>query len=60
MPIRGIPPYWPKVMYELLAAAKQFKIFTWVLTLSAADMRWVDTLKAFVRQQGRPLSEKMK
>jgi hypothetical protein len=45
-PIRGSPPYWQKVMYELLAAVKQMKIFTWFLTLSAADMRWVDTLRA--------------
>lgn len=32
-PIRGSPPYWQKVMFELLAAIKQFKIFTWFLTL---------------------------
>ncbi|WAR30905.1 PIF1-like protein [Mya arenaria] len=55
-PIRGSPPYWQKVMFELLAAVKQFKIFTWFLTLSAADMRWEDTLKALAKQQGRTLS----
>lgn len=43
-------------MYELLAAIKQFKIFTWFLTLSAADMRWEDTLKALARQQGKTLT----
>ena len=55
-PIRGSPPYWQKVMFELLAAIKQFKIFTWFLTLSAADMRWEDTLKAIAKQQGKNLS----
>ena len=50
--IRGSPPYWQKVMMiELFAAIKQFKIFTWFLTLSAADMRWEDTLKALARTQ---------
>lgn len=47
--IRGSPPYWQKVMFELLAAIKQFKIFTWFLTLSAADMKWEDTLRAISR-----------
>ena len=54
-PIRGSPPYWQKVMYQLLAAVKQLKIFTWFFTLSAANMRWADTLKALARQQGRSL-----
>ena len=56
-PIRGSPPYWQQVMFKLLAAIKQLKIFTWFLTLSAADLRWTDTLQAIARQQGRTLSE---
>ena len=52
--IRGSPPYWQKVMVELLAAIKQFKIFTWFLTLSAADIRWEDTLKPLARTQSTP------
>lgn len=44
-------------MYELLAAVKQFKIFTWFLTMSAADMRWEDTLRALARSQGKNLSK---
>ncbi|XP_053378668.1 uncharacterized protein LOC128548229 [Mercenaria mercenaria] len=55
-PIRGSPPYWQKVMSELMAAIKQFQIFTWFLTLSAADMRWEDTFTAIARQQGRKLT----
>lgn len=56
-PIRGSPPYWQQVMFKLLAAIKQLKIFTWFLTLSAADLRWTDTLQGIARQQGKTLSE---
>ena len=38
--VRGSPPYWQNVMYKLIAAVKQFGIFTFFVTLSAADMRW--------------------
>ena len=57
-PIRDSPPYWQQVMYKLLAAIKQLKIFTWFLTISAADLRWTGTLQRIARQQGRTLSEK--
>ena len=56
--ISGGPPFWQKVLFELLAAIKQFKIFTWFLTLSAADMKWEDTLKALARQKGKTLTSK--
>ena len=56
-PIRGSPPYWQQVMFKLLSAIKQLKIFTWFMTLSAADLRWTDTLQGIARQQGRMLSE---
>lgn len=56
--VRGSPPYWQGVMYKLLAAVKQLGLFTWFLTLSAADMRWPDTLQAIAKQQGRELSDK--
>ena len=56
-PVRGSPPYWQQVMFKLLSAIKQLKIFTWFMTLSAADLRWTDTLQGIARQQGRMLSE---
>ena len=56
-PIRCSPPYWQQVMFKLLSAIKQLKIFTWFMTLSAADLRWTDTLQGIARQQGRMLSE---
>ncbi|XP_061170416.1 uncharacterized protein LOC133179738 [Saccostrea echinata] len=55
-PVRGSPPYWQKVQYKLLAAVKQFGIFTWFFTLSAADLRWHDTIQAIASQRGLNLS----
>ena len=44
-------------MFKLLSAIKQLKIFTWFLTLCAADLRWTDTLQGIARQQGRSFTE---
>lgn len=57
-PIRGSPTYWQKETIEHLAAKEQFKIFTWFLKLSAADIKWVDTLIAISVQQRKNLSSK--
>ena len=38
--VPGSPPYWQKVMYEVVATVKQFGIPTWFMTLSCADLRW--------------------
>ena len=38
--VPGSPPYWQKVMYEVIATVKQFGIPTWFMTLSCADLRW--------------------
>ena len=55
--VRGSPPYWQKAMYKLLAAVKQFGIFTFFVTLSSADLKWHDILQAISRQQGKPLTD---
>ena len=56
-PVRGTPPYWQKIMYDLLAAIKQLGIFTWFLTLSAADLRWNDTIQSIARQYCQVLTD---
>ncbi|WAR07231.1 hypothetical protein MAR_017189 [Mya arenaria] len=48
--VRRSPPYWQKCMYKLMAAVKQFGIFTFFVTLSSADLKWPDTLNAILRQ----------
>ncbi|MES9882265.1 MAG: DUF6570 domain-containing protein, partial [Sedimenticola sp.] len=55
--VRGTPPYWQKVQYKLLAAIKQLGMFTWFFTLSAADLRWHDTIQSIARQSGQILSD---
>ena len=56
-PVRGTPPYWQKVQYKLLAAIKQLGIFTWFFTLSAADLKWLDTIQEILSQSGQTLSD---
>ena len=53
--VRGSPPYWQSVMFKILAGVKQLGLFTWFLTLSAADLRWTDTLQVIALQQGQQL-----
>ena len=48
--IRGSPPYWQKMFYELLAMIQTLGIPTWFLTLSAADMKWPEVIQAIAAQ----------
>ena len=48
--IRGSPPYWQKMFYELLAMIQTLIIPTWFLTLSAADMKWQEVIQAIATQ----------
>ena len=42
--VRGSPAYCKKILYDLLGMIKQLGPFTWFLTLSAADLRWPETI----------------
>jgi hypothetical protein len=57
-PVRGSPPYWQKVKLKLLSAIKQFGIFTWFFTLSAADLKWHDTLQEILSQRGINITDR--
>ena len=48
--IRGSPPYWQKMFYELLAMIRTLRIPTWFLTLSTADMKWPEVIQAIATQ----------
>ena len=50
--IRGSPPYWQKMFYEVLAMIRTLGISTWFLTLSAADMKWPEVIQAIASQYG--------
>ena len=55
--IRGSPPYWQKMFYEVLAMIHTVGIPTWFLTLSAADMKWPEVIQSIARQYGTIYTE---
>ena len=55
--IRGSPPYWQKMFYEVLAMIRTLGIPTWFLTLSVADMKWPEVIQAIARQYGTIYTE---
>ena len=56
--IPGIPPYWQKFMYEVVAMVKQLGIPTWFMTLSCADLRWPELFQIIGKSQGFNLTDK--
>ena len=55
--IRGSPPYWQKMFYEVLAMIHTVGIPTWFLTLSAADMKWPEVIQSIAHQYGTIYTE---
>lgn len=53
--IRGSPAYFNKLFYDLLGMIRQFGPCTWFITLSAADLKWTDTISVIAKQQGKNL-----
>ena len=54
--VRGSPAYFNKMLFDLLGMIRQLGPCTWFVTLSAADLRWPDTIKIIAEQQGRKLT----
>ena len=44
------------MLYDLLGMIRQLGACTWFITLSSADLKWIDTIKIIARQQGTELS----
>ena len=55
--IKGSPPYWQKMFYEVLSMIRTLGIPTWFLTLSAADMKWPEVIQAIAQQYGTIYTE---
>ena len=55
--IPGTPPYWQKILYEVVAMVKQLGIPTWFMRLSCADLRWTELFQIVARTQGRDITE---
>ncbi|KXJ10654.1 ATP-dependent DNA helicase PIF1 [Exaiptasia diaphana] len=55
--IPGTPPYWQKIMYEVIAMVKQLGIPTWFMTLSCEDLRWNDLFQIIAKIKGMNYSD---
>ena len=55
--MRGSPAYCKKLLSNLLAMIRQLGAFTFFLTLSAADLRWPDTICVRASQYNVSLTE---
>ena len=55
--VRGSPAYFNKLFYDLLGMIRQLGPATWFVTLSAADLKWYDTIQVIARQQGIDLTD---
>ena len=55
--IRGSPAFFNKLLYDLLGMIRQLGPCTWFVTLSAADLKWKDTIRIIAAQQGQTLTD---
>ena len=56
--VRGLPAYWQHELYELLAMLRCLGIPTWFMTLSAADLHWVEMLETIAIHKKMSISQK--
>ena len=50
--IRGTPQYFHNMLLDILAKVRQFSVYTWWLTLSAAEFHWTEIIQIVARQYG--------
>ena len=55
--VRGSPAYCKKLLSDLLVMIRQLGSFTFFLTLSAADLRWPETISVIASQYNVTLTE---
>ena len=56
--IHGSPAYWQHELYELLAMLHVIGIPAWFMTLSAADLHWVQMIEPVSVHNQKPLPHK--
>ena len=54
--VRGSPAYWQHELYEVLAMLRSLGIPTWFMTLSAADLHWIEMIKAVSIHNHKPMT----
>ena len=54
---RRIPQYFRKMLLDVLAKTKQFGVYTFFLTCSAAEFHWTEIIQVVARQYGKTLTD---
>ena len=52
--IRGTPQYFHNMLLDVLAKIRQFGVYTFFLTCSAAEFHWTEIIQVIFRQYGKP------
>ena len=55
--IRGTPQYFKNMLFDVLAKIRQFGVYTFFLTCSAAEFHWTEIIQIVARQYGETLTE---
>ena len=55
--VRGSPAYWQHELYEVLAMLCSLGIPTWFMTLSAADLHWIEMIEAVSIHNHKPMTQ---
>ena len=55
--IRGTPQYFHNMLLDVLAKIRQFGVYTFFLTCSAAEFHWPEIIKVVARQYGETLTD---
>ena len=55
--IRGTPSYFHNILLDVLANIRQFGVYTFFLTCSAAEFYWTEIIQIVAGQYGETLTE---
>ena len=55
--IRGPPQYFHSMLLDVLAKIRQFGVYTFFLTCSAAEFHWTEIIQVVARQYGETLTD---
>ena len=55
--IRGTPHYFHNMLLDVLAKIKQFGVYTFLLSCSAAEFHWTEIIQVVARQYGEILTD---
>ena len=55
--IRGTPQYFHNMLLDVLAKIRQFGVYTFFLTCSAAEFQWTEIIQVVARQYGETLTD---